>query len=104
MPTAVALSAYPHHKVKSTHDHKRAAFLTMGVHYTKCMTTHNQTNIYIYIHTHTHTYIMHNASTQSKKIKQTLSMFQGYGPTRYRKHKLDIAIPKERSPSKVSDR
>ena len=53
-PTAVALSAYPHHKVKSTHDHERATLLTMGVHHKKCKTTHKQTNIYIYIYIHTH--------------------------------------------------
>ena len=80
MPTTVALSAYPHHKVKSTHDHERAALLTMAVHHKKCMTTHKQpqTNKHIYTHTHTHTYIMHNASTQSKETNQTLPTFQGY--------------------------
>ena len=53
VPTIVTLSAYPHHKVKSTYDRKRATLLTMGVHRKKCMTTHKQTNIYIYTHTHT---------------------------------------------------
>ena len=38
---------------------------------------------------------MHNATTQSGKINQTLPMFQGYGLTRYRNCKTDIAIPKE---------
>ena len=38
---------------------------------------------------------MHNTITQSEKINQTLPTFQGYGPARYRKCKIDIAIPKE---------
>jgi len=38
---------------------------------------------------------MHNAITQNKKVNQTLLTFQGYGPTRYRKCKTDIAIPRE---------
>ena len=48
-----------------------------------------------YTHKHIYTYIMHNAITQSKKVKQTLPTFQGYGPKRYIKCKTDIAIPKE---------
>ena len=48
---------------------------------------------------HIYTYIMHNAITKSKKIKQTLPTFQRYGPTMYRKCKTDIAIPKECGPS-----
>ena len=31
-------------------------------------TEKGRASIYIYIHTHIHTYIMHNASTQSKKV------------------------------------
>ena len=46
---------------------------------------------------------MHNAITQSKKVNQTLPMFQGYGPTRYRKCKTNIAIPKERGLSKKQE-
>ena len=34
---------------------------------------------------------MHNAVTQSKKINQTLAMFQGYGLARYRKCKTDYS-------------
>jgi len=45
-PIAVALSAYSHYKVKSTHDHERVALLTMGVHHTKCMTIHRHAYIY----------------------------------------------------------
>ena len=47
---------------------------------------------------------MHNAITQSWKVKQTLPTFQGYGLARYRKCKTDIAIPMERGPSKVQER
>ena len=50
-PTAVSLSAYPHHKVKSTHNYKRVTLLTIGVHYTKCTIIHKQACA------HTHTYI-----------------------------------------------
>jgi len=53
-------------------------------------------NIYIYI--------MHNASTQNRKLNQTLPTFQGYGLARYKKSKSDIVIPKERGPSKVRER
>ena len=56
---------------------------------------HPHTHKHIYIYTYIHTYIMHNAITQSKKVNQTLPMFQGYDPARYRKCKTDIAIPKE---------
>ena len=59
---------------------------------------HTHRNIYIYIYTHT--YIMHNATTQSGKINQTLPMFQGYGLARYRKCKIDIVIPRECDPRK----
>ena len=34
---------------------------------------------------------MHNAITQSGKVKQTLLTSQGYSPTMYRKCKTDIA-------------
>ena len=47
---------------------------------------------------------MHNAITQSDKVKLALPAFQGYVPARYRKCKLDIAIPKEYNPSKVQER
>ena len=62
---------------------------------------HDHPHTGIYIYTHAHTYIMHNAITQSTKVKQTLPMFQGYSLARYRKSKTDIAIPREHSPSKV---
>ena len=38
---------------------------------------------------------MHNVITQSGKVNQTLPTFQGYGPTKYKKCKIDIAIPME---------
>ena len=47
---------------------------------------------------------MHNAITQSGKKNQTLPTFQGYGPARYRKCKIDIAIPKECCPSKEQEK
>ena len=47
---------------------------------------------------------MHNASIQSRKINQTSPTFQGYGPTRYEKYKLNIVISKEHGPSKVQER
>ena len=46
---------------------------------------------------------MHNATTQSEKVKQTLPMFQGYGLVRYKKCKIDIAIPRECGPSKEQE-
>ena len=51
-----------------------------------------------------YTYIMHNATTQSRKVNQTLSTFQGYGPARYRKCKTNIAIPRECGPSKEQEK
>ena len=45
---------------------------------------HPHTSIYRY------TYTMYNAITQSRKVKQALPTFQGYGPTGYRKCKIDI--------------
>ena len=74
------------------------------VHHTKCTIIHKQAHTHTHTHTHTYTYIMHNAITQSKKAKQTLPTFQGYGPTRYRKSKSKIFIPKECGPSKVQER
>ena len=56
-----------------------------------------------YIVMYRYTYIMCNAITQSKKVKQTLPTFQEYGPTRYRKCKIDIAIPREHGPSKQQE-
>ena len=50
----VALSAYPHHKVKSTHNYERVTPLTMGVHHTKCTITHKQADIYVHTHAHIH--------------------------------------------------
>ena len=78
-PTVNSLGAYPHHKVKSTHNHKRVTFLTMGVHRTRCTTSHEQANIYIYIH-----------HAQCKYTKQ--------------ENKLDIANVPRTWPSKVHER
>ena len=47
---------------------------------------------------------MHNAITQSRKIKQTLPTFQGYGLASYRKCKTYIDIPMEHSPSKEQEK
>ena len=46
---------------------------------------------------------MHHATTQIEKVNQTLPMLQGYGLVRYRKCKTDIAIPRERGPSKEQE-
>ena len=51
-----------------------------------------------------YTYIMHNATTQSKKVNQTLPTFQGYGPVRYWKCKTNITIPSEHGPSKEQEK
>ena len=59
---------------------------------------HDHPQAYIY------TYIHQNAITQSKKVKQTLSIFQEYGLARYRKCKTDIAIPRECGQNKVHER
>ena len=59
---------------------------------------HPYTGIYRY------TYIMHKAITQSRKIKQTLLMSQGYGLVSYKKCKTDIAIPREHGLSKVQEK
>ena len=45
----VALNAYAHSKVKSTHDHEKGTLLTTWVHHTKCMTILKKLYIYIYI-------------------------------------------------------
>ena len=47
--TTVALNAYAHYKVKSSHDHEKGTLLTTWVHHTKCMTILKQLYIYIYI-------------------------------------------------------
>ena len=47
---------------------------------------------------------MHNAMTQSRKVNQTLPTFQGYSPTRYKKCKTVIAIPKEHGLSKEQEK
>ena len=46
---------------------------------------------------------MHNAITQNEKVNQTLPTFQGYGPVRYRKCKIDIDILREHGPSKEQE-
>ena len=51
-----------------------------------------------------YTYIMHNATTQNGKINQTLPKFQGCGLARYKKCKIDIAIPREHGPSKKQEK
>ena len=47
---------------------------------------------------------MYNAITLSKKVKQTLPTFQGYGPARYRKGKIDIVMTRERGPRKEQEK
>ena len=72
--------------------------------------SHNHESQSYKVHDHPHTsiyrytYILHNIITQNRKVKQTLPTFQGYGPTWYKKCKIDIAIPRECIPSKVQER
>ena len=61
----------------------------------KCTIIHIHADIYIYIYT----YIMHNVITQGKE-RQTLPMFQGYGPARYKNCTKNIFVPREHGPSK----
>ena len=58
-PTSIALSAYPHYKVKSNHDLQRVIRITMRVHHTNCTVTHTRASVCA--HTRTH--------TQSRKVK-----------------------------------
>ena len=76
------------------HNHENPSYNVHDTH------THVGARTHTHIHICKHIYIMHNAITHSKKVKQTLPTFQGYGPVRYRKCKTDIAIPRERNPSK----
>ena len=95
-PTAIALSIYPHYKVKSSYDQKGS--LTQpreSIIQSAQLPTH--IGIYIYIH-HAQCYHIEQES------KQTLPTFQGYGPVRYRKCKTDIAIPRECGPSKEQEK
>ena len=61
-PMTVALSAYPHHKVKSNHNYEKVTLLTMGVHYTKCTIIHKQACA----HTHTQKYTL--CTMQTHKV------------------------------------
>ena len=63
---------------------------------------HDHTGIYIHTHTHIHTSCI--MLSYSRKIKKTLPTFQVYGPTRYRKCKTDIVIPRERGRSKEQEK
>ena len=62
---------------------------------------HTHRNIYIYIYTHTSCIML---SHRVGKVIQTLPTFQEYGLARYRKCKTNIAIPKERGPSKKQEK
>ena len=63
----------------------------------KCTIIHIHADIYIYIYIHTScTMLLHRA----RKVRQTLPMFQGYGPARYKNCKTDIFVPREHGPSK----
>ena len=60
---------------------------------------HTRRHIYIYIYIH-----HHNATTQSRRVNQTLLTFQGYDPARYKECKTDIVIPKECASSNEQER
>ena len=90
------MSAYPHHKVKSTHDHEKAALLTMGFHHKKCMTTHKQPQTNKHTHTHTHTHIHHAQCKHTKQgNKPDIANVPRVCPARYEKCKSENAILKE---------
>ena len=93
------MSSYSCHKVKRTHGQRGLTHITMKVHHTKSTLTHTHTGIYIYIYIH-----HHNATTQSRRVNQTLLTFQGYDPARYKECKTDIVIPKESASSKEQER
>ena len=65
---------------------------------------HHKVHNLPYTRIYGYTYIMHNAITYSKKVKQTLPTSQRYSPTRYKKCKINIAIPKERGLRKEQER
>ena len=68
----------------------------MRVHHTKSTISHIQVDIDI-----------HTSCTMqphNKKVNQTLPTFQRYGPTRYKKCKTDIVIPRECGPSKEQEK
>ena len=71
-PIAIALSAYPHYKVKSTHDYERVTLLTKRVHHTKYIIIHKQA--YIYIYTYIHTYIHTSCTMLACRHCHTLGM------------------------------
>ena len=71
-PIAIALSAYLHYKVKSTHDYERVTLLTMRVHHTKYIIIHKQA--YIYIYTYIHTYIHTSCTMLACRHCHTLGM------------------------------
>ena len=83
---------------------ERVTHVATRVHHTKYTITHTHASIYIciyiYIHIHTSCTML---SHKARKVNQTLPTFQGYGPTRYRKCKIDITIPRERGTSKEQE-
>ena len=82
---------------------KRVAHISTRVHHTKCTITHTHIGIYIYIYIYTHTSCI-MLSHRAGKVIQTLPTFQEFGLARYRKCKTNIAIPKERGPSKKQEK
>ena len=69
---------------------ERVTHVAMRVHHTKWTITHTCVGIYIYIYIYIHHVQCYHTEQESK---QTLPMFQGYGPTRYRKCKTNIPYP-----------
>ena len=68
----------------------------MRVHHTKCTFTYI-VSIYIYIH---HAQCYHT----KRESKVEIANIPRAGPTRYKKCKIDIAIPRECGPSKEQER
>ena len=82
---------------------ERVAYVATRAHHTKCTITHTHASKYIYIYIYTHTSCT-MLSHRARKVIQTLPTFQGYGPTRYKKCKIDISIPRECGPSKEQEK
>ena len=86
-----------------THTTRSRALMTREGHSHSHESPSYKVHNFPYTSRYRYTYIVHNATTQSEKVKQTLPMFQGYGPVRYKKCKIDIAIPRECGPSKEQE-
>ena len=74
-----------------THSTRSKALMTREGHSHSHKSPSYKMHNHPYTSRYRYTYIMHNAITQSRKVNQTLPTFQGYGPVRYKKCKIDIS-------------